>query len=145
MKGFRIVLLFGAMVSSLSALTAEAADDERFPPELVKFVPYDGNPVFAGTGKDTWDRTIRERGYIMREGNTWHLWCDGYYHGNADPNWKGPWTTNVAVSEDLVHWTKYPGNPIIATNHSSATLVHDGNQYRLYTAHPDVRVYFPAR
>jgi sucrose-6-phosphate hydrolase SacC (GH32 family) len=285
-----------------------AAADEQFPPELVAFEPYQGNPVFAGTGKDTWDRTIRERGYILREGDTWHLWYTGhnhnrsdanyrntmslgyatspdglqwtrhgdnpvfdkswtedmmvvkhgdtyymfaeglhdiahmltstdrvhwrdhgrldvrqtngkplgpgpygtptvwvqrgrwylfyerrylgsrlatsadckvwtnvqddpviplgpkaydkgavamnqvvkhrdryyaYYHANADPKWHGPWTTNVAVSEDLIHWKKYAKNPIIPTNHSSGTLVHDGRQYRLYTTHPDVRVYLP--
>ncbi len=67
----------------------------------------------------------------------------GVYHGNGDPNWKGPWTTCLAVSDDLVEWKKYPGNPIVGTNHSSGQLVHDGERYRLYTMHPDVRVYFP--
>jgi len=67
----------------------------------------------------------------------------GYYHGNADPKWRGPWTTNVAVSDDLIHWRKYANNPIISTDHSRAILVHDGRHYRLYTMHPDVRVYLP--
>jgi len=272
----------------------------EFPPELVDFVPYEGNPVFAGTGKDTWDRRIRERGYILREGGAYHLWYTGYnknrsggtkYLGYATspdglkwtrhPNnpvfngcwtedmhvvkhkgtyymvaegrndiahlltskdrvhwkeqgkldirytnskaltpgpygtpvlwvengtwylfyecgdlgiwlatskdrkvWKnvqdepvitlgpdtydnrfvaadqvikhkgryylyyhahakGPWTTCVAVSTDLIHWKKYLKNPIVRTNDSSGILVHDGEQYRLYTMHPDVRVYFP--
>ena len=276
---------------------------ETFPPEMVDFVAYEHNPVFAGTGEDTWDQKIRERGYILREGNQWHLWYTGYnpertdtkflgyatssdgitwnrhrenpvfdeswaedmhvvkhgdtyymvaegrndiahmmtsidgvhwedqgrldirhtdgkplspgpygtptlwtedatwylfyerrdrgvwlarstdrkvwtnvqddpvislgpepydqnavalnqivkykgryygfYHANADPRWRGPWTTCVAVSDDLIHWTKYDNNPIIPTNHSSAVLVHDGQRYRLYTMHPDVRVYLP--
>ena len=30
-----------------------------FPSELVNFRPYATNPVFAGTGTDTWDRNIR--------------------------------------------------------------------------------------
>ncbi|HUT88985.1 MAG TPA: hypothetical protein VMY37_05795 [Thermoguttaceae bacterium] len=308
MNGFRAVLLAAAGLPLLSVPCWDAAADEQFPPELVDFEPYQGNPVFAGTGKDTWDRTIRERGYILREGDTWYLWYTGYnhnrsdanyrntmslgyatspdglhwtrhgdnpvfdkswtedmmvlkhgdtyymfaeglhdiahmlistdrvhwrdhgrldvrqtngkplspgpygtptvwveggrwylfyerrdlgiwlatsadhkvwtnvqddpviplgpgaydkqavamnqlvkhrdryyayYHANADPKWGGPWTTNVAVSEDLIHWKKYAKNPIIPTNHSSGTLVHDGRQYRLYTTHPDVRVYFP--
>ena len=49
----------------------------------------------------------------------------------------------MAASDDLVHWKKYPNNPIIATDHSSAVLVDDGRQLRLYTMHPDVRVWFP--
>ncbi|MEM9261124.1 MAG: glycoside hydrolase family 32 protein, partial [Bacteroidota bacterium] len=34
-------------------------------------------------------------------------------HANGDPRRKGPWTTCIAVSEDLVNWTKYAGNPVI--------------------------------
>lgn len=294
-----------------SAKAASCSGDENlFPPELVDFEPYGGNPLFAGTGGDTWDRKIRERGFILREGGQWRLWYTGYnpnppdsnhrqtmslgyatspdgihwtryrknpifdqswtedmmvlkhggtyymfaeglhdiahmlisvdgvnwqdrgrldirqtngeplspgpygtptvwveanrwylfyerrdrgvwlatssdrklwtnvqddpviplgpqeydrqavalnhvikyqgkyygyYHANGDAQWRGPWTTNVAVSKDLVRWIKYPNNPIIPTNHSSSTLVHDGCQFRLYTAHPDLRVYFPKR
>ncbi|MHC4176038.1 MAG: hypothetical protein ACYSWU_00940 [Planctomycetota bacterium] len=68
-----------------------------------------------------------------------------YYHSNADPNWRGNWTTNVAVSTDLIHWKKYPHNPIIRTDHSSDILVHDGRRQRLYTMHADVGVHFPRR
>ena len=35
-----------------------------------------------------------------------------FYHANAQRPWTD-WTTNVARSRDLVHWEKYPGNPII--------------------------------
>jgi len=279
------------------------ARGEDFPSELVRLVPYEGNPVFAGTGRDTWDRKIRERGFILREGDTWHLWYTGYnpqrgremhlgyatspdglkwtryagnpvydkawtedmcvakhrdtyfmfaeglhdiahmltskdrvhweehgsldirttdgkplspgpygtpfvwieepvwylfyergdrgvwlarstdrkvwtnvrddpviargpeaydrsavalnqvfrhqgryygvYHANADPKWKGPWTTCLATSTDLVRWKKYPKNPVIRTNDSSGVFVSDGEKLRLYTMHPAVKVYFP--
>src|SRR5687767_2666273 len=33
-----------------------------FPSELVEFLPYKRNPVFSGTGINTWDEEIRERG-----------------------------------------------------------------------------------
>lgn len=276
---------------------------EEFPSEIVNFKSYAQNPVFAGTGKPgTWDEKIRERGYILREGNTYHLWYTGYkkeknavmhlgyatspdgltwtrhssnpiydldwvedmsviksngvyymfaegrndvahlltstdrihwqekgaldvrltngnpisegaygtpaiwyekgtwylyyergdlgiwlatskdlkiwtnvqdepvlkmgpetydqyavamnqiikykglyygyYHASAFKDWR-EWSMNVAVSKDLIHWKKYENNPIIGNDKSSGLLVHDGKQYRMYTMHPEVNVYFP--
>jgi hypothetical protein len=280
-----------------------ASSSDNFPLELLNWTPHAANPVFAGTGGDTWDRSIRERGFILREGDQWHLWYTGYnpqkadtkslgyatsidgirwmrhrgdpifdaswvedmcvvkrddtyymfaegrrdiahmltsqngvdwedhgsldirqvsgqplspgpygtptiwiegetwylfyergdrgvwlatstdrqrwtnvqdepviargpdaydrhavalnqviryqeryygvYHANDDPQWKGPWTTCLAVSDDLVHWRKYSGNPIIRSNDSSGIFVHDGQVLRLYTMHPAVKVWFP--
>ncbi|MEL6106374.1 MAG: hypothetical protein AAFU85_10070 [Planctomycetota bacterium] len=279
-------------------------DDAVFPSELVDFLPSKENPLFAGTGRNTWDRRIRERGCLLREGDSWHLWYTGYsgprtatrklgyatsrdgmkwerhpnnpvftdtwtedvhvvrhqgrlymvaegkgdiphllvsddgvewadkgrldvrrqdgspispgpygtptlwvedetwylfyerrdraiwlarstdreiwtnvqdspvidrgpaeydryaialnqvfrhkgryygvYHANGDPERRGPWTTCIAASDDLITWTKYAGNPIVRTNDSSGQLIFDGKQFRLYTMHPDVKVYFPA-
>ena len=68
-----------------------------------------------------------------------------YYHGlvpNTDPD---EWTSAVAVSSDLVHWEKYPGNPIVRGDRSSPLLVHTGKECRLYTMHPSVFVYGPAQ
>jgi sucrose-6-phosphate hydrolase SacC (GH32 family) len=67
----------------------------------------------------------------------------GYYHATADTDWS-EWSTNVAVSKDLIHWKKYKGNPIIDNNKSSGILVNDGKQFRLYTMHPEMNIYFPA-
>ena len=277
--------------------------DGRFPRELVDWVPYGGNPLFAGTGAPTWDREIRERGFVLREADGWKLWYTGYdssrsevkslgyatspdgiqwtrhpgnpvfdrlwtedvfvakhegvyqmfaegvndvahrltstdgvrwedqgrldvrtkagtpippgaygtptvwiesgtfhlfyerddkgiwlatskdlkvwtnvqdepviglgpeaydrhavamnqviryrgryygvYHANADPEWKGPWTTCLAVSDDLVHWEKYAGNPVIRSDDSSGILVDDGERLRLYTMHPAVKLWLP--
>ena len=52
------------------------------------------------------------------------------------------WNTDVARSTDLIHWEKYPGNPIIADK-SSGIVVPDGRQFRLYTMHNQVDVWFP--
>jgi sucrose-6-phosphate hydrolase SacC (GH32 family) len=277
-----------------------------FPAELTDWVPYEGNPLFAGTGQNTWDREIQERGFILREGDAWRLWFTGYdsqrgetkalgyatsmdgirwtrhpgnpvfdrtwtedvfvvkhegvyqmfaegtgdvahrltsadglrweeqgrldvrtrsgaplsagpygtptvwideggkfhlfyerddkgiwlatstdlklwtnvsdepvialgpdaydlyavalnqvvryrgryyglYHANADPEGNGPWTTCLAASDDLVHWEKYPGNPMIRSNDSSGILVDDGRQMRLYTMHPAMKLWLPRR
>lgn len=298
----RIAIGLFAVLPAQWGYAEQFAVDRDFPPELVEFVPYEHNPVFSGTGKDTWDRKIRERGYILREGDRYHLWYTGYrgeredpkhlgyatssdgltwtrysgnpifdkdwvedvfvlkqddtyylfaegrndiahlltskdgihwveqgpldirdtkgqplspgpygtptvwvddstwylfyerrdagvwlatskdrkvwtnvqdepvlatgpepydrqaialnqivkvkgkyyayYHGTGQKPWRD-WTTSVAVSTDLIHWKKYSKNPIVAGNKSSGILVHDGCRYRLYTMHPDVRVYFP--
>ncbi len=98
------------------------------------------NPVIE-RGPDEYDRHAIALNQVFRYGGRYY----GVYHGNGDPNWKGPWTTCLAVSDDLVNWKKYPGNPIISTNNSSGQMIHDGEQYRLYTMHPDVRVYYPSK
>ena len=68
-----------------------------------------------------------------------------YYHASGHPKWK-EWSTNLAVSADLVHWKKYPGNPVLPVDptdpqRSSAFVVPDGKRFRLYATHPDVKVY----
>jgi len=44
---------------------------------------------------------------------------------------------------EIVDFVPFQGKPIVTGNKSSGILVHDGNRYRLYTMHPDVRVCFP--
>jgi beta-1,2-mannobiose phosphorylase / 1,2-beta-oligomannan phosphorylase len=286
------------------AVRTEPAPSSVFPRELVDWEPYPGNPLFAGTGRDTWDHEIRERGFLLKDGPEWKLWYTGYdsrksetkalgyatsrdglvftrhprnpifdgvwtedvfvvrhagryfmfaegagdiahlltsddgvawkeagplairkrsgeplspgpygtpsvwiegdtwylfyerddkgvwlatskdrrvwtnvrdepvialgpeaydrhavalnqvirykgryygvYHANADPDWKGPWTTCLAASSDLVTWEKYPGNPIVRSDDSSGILVDDGERLRLYTMHPAVKLWLPA-
>jgi hypothetical protein len=299
-----LFILFSLYSLQCESPKSPVSDDvAEFPAELVHFVPYKNNPVFAGTGAATWDNQIRERGWIMKESDGWHLWYNGYVHidstkylgyatspdgliwtrykdnpiysfgwvedmcvvkpdsiyymfaegrgdtahmltspdrihwtergnlhihrVNGEPISKGPygtpavfkengtwylfyerddagiwlatsqdlstwtnvqdepvlnrgpeaydkygvamnqvikynglyygyyhatafedwheWSTNVAVSKDLTHWKKYPNNPIIGDNMSSGILVNDGTQYRMYTMHPEVNVFFPVK
>lgn len=67
-----------------------------------------------------------------------------YYHATAFEDWR-EWSMCVAISDDLVHWTKYKNNPIVGENKSSGILVHDGVQYRLYTMHDEVCVHYPRK
>lgn len=67
-----------------------------------------------------------------------------YYHASAFKDWH-EWSTNVAVSSDLIHWKKYPKNPVVGDNTSSGIVVEDGAGYRLYTMHPEVKLYFPEK
>jgi len=65
----------------------------------------------------------------------------GYYHASAFKDWH-EWSTNIAVSSDLIHWKKYENNPIIGNNQSSGIVLKDGNGFRLYTMHRKVNLYF---
>ncbi len=64
------------------------------------------------------------------------------YHSTPLPDWS-TWDTHIAVSDDLIHWYIYPGNPIITGDKSSGIYVFDGEVYRLYTMHPEMNVYLP--
>jgi hypothetical protein len=46
---------------------------KEFPSEMVDFIPYKANPVFKGTGAETWDKQIRERGYILYEDSVYKV------------------------------------------------------------------------
>ena len=96
-----------------------------------------------GCGPEAYDRYAVAVDQILKHHGRYYA----YYHASALPKWS-EWTTCVAMSEDLVHWKKYPGNPIVPVNRadpgrSSGMVVHDGKQFHLYTTHPDVRVHFP--
>jgi hypothetical protein len=94
-----------------------------FPPELVDWVPYQRSPLFAGTGTPTWDREIRERGFVLREGDTWRLWYTGYDSSKSELKSLG-----LATSPDGIHWTRHPGNPVFdgAWTEDVFVLKHEG-------------------
>jgi hypothetical protein len=71
-----------------------------------------------------------------------------YYHGCAQTGPKARlWSTCIATSADLIHWEKFPGNPLqpVDENKSSGIVVHDGEKFRLYTMHPEVYLHVPAK
>lgn len=299
MKCRYLLILAISALQCRNTKTITTSTENIFPKELVHFVAYKSNPLFSGTGKDTWDKQMRERGYIIREDNIYHLWYTGYekndgnrslgyatstdgisfsrhpqnpvheanwvedmcvvkskdnyymfaegkgdsahlliskdkihwqekgqldirqtngqpiskgafgtpaviidkgvwylfyerddrgiwlatskdhtiwtnvqddpvikmgpdlydqfavamnqvikykglyygyYHASAFKDWH-EWSTNIAVSKDLIHWQKYPNNPIIGNNQSSGIVVNDGNQFRLYTMHRRINLF----
>lgn len=71
-----------------------------------------------------------------------------YYHGAGAPlpgTRKRLWCTCVATSDDLIHWEKYPKNPLfpLEQDKSSGILVHDGKRFLLYTMHDQVVRHVP--
>jgi hypothetical protein len=51
---------------------------DDFPSELVEFTAEPANPIFVSAGPGRWDSNMRERGWVLREGDTWSLWYTGY-------------------------------------------------------------------
>ncbi len=90
-------------------------------------------------GPEPYDRTMIALNQVVKHEGRYYA----YYHATCPENGSDRWTMNVAVSDDLVHWTKYPQNPIIPIDHSSGILVHDGNGYRMYCMHPGMKLFFP--
>ncbi len=92
----------------LGPAQCQPAQAQEAPFGLVDWRPIAGNPVFAGTGSNTWDRKIRERGYIlMGDDGVFHLWYTGYDRDRPDTVSLGH-----ATSRDGTHWTRDPHNPI---------------------------------
>jgi beta-1,2-mannobiose phosphorylase / 1,2-beta-oligomannan phosphorylase len=104
-------LIFWLLLSLLflqCGISNSKKDAMEFPDELVHFVPYAQNPVFSGSDTSTWDRHIRERGYILKEGSEYHMWYTGYEEEDGEKH------LGYATSLDGYNWKRYAGNPIYA-------------------------------
>jgi hypothetical protein len=95
-------------------------------------------PVLA-MGPEPYDRYAVAVNQVVKRGGVYYA----FYHANAHKPWRD-WASCVARSTDLVHWEKYPGNPIVKDNCSSPILVATPEGDRLYTMHPEIRAFRPA-
>lgn len=91
-------------------------------------------------GPEAYDKYAVACNQVMRYRGKYYA----YYHGSDSADWK-EWNTNLAMSDDLIHWKKYPHNPILRENKSSGILVRTEDQIRLYTMHAQVRLHFPIK
>lgn len=86
---------------------AGIARAEDFPAELTRWSSYAQNPVFAAAGPEHWDARIRERGWILREGDVYRMWYTGY-----DGTRQGLKMLGYATSPDGLHWTRPQAEPL---------------------------------
>ncbi|MBI1325149.1 glycosylase [bacterium] len=95
-----------------TTVTGQSVQDsikQGFPAELLKWQPIPrSNPVFQGAGGDAWDAKIRERGWIVRDGDSWRLYYTGYNVAKTDLRMLG-----VAVSTDGLSWSRLGDKPLI--------------------------------
>ncbi len=92
-------------------------------------------------GPEAYDRTMIALNQVVKYKGCYYA----YYHAKCPENGKDNWSMNVAASNDLIHWEKYAGNPIVKPNHSSGILIEDGSSFRFYCMHPAVCLYLPKR
>lgn len=105
-----------------------SARAEEFPADVVRWVPALKKPVFQGAEGNAWDRQIRERGWILVEGGTYHLWYTGYNEDRSPLILLGH-----ATSPDGVRWTRDRNNPIETSSWvEDVCVVHHGNTYFMF-------------
>lgn len=133
MKHAGVLLCFSLLASW--ALGQEPVG-EKFPPELVRFVPYRANPVFTAA-KGQWDAKIRERGWIMKEGDIWKMWYTGYSGLGEDGGLR---MLGYATSPDGIAWTRHAKNPLY-TKHwvEDMMIVKHAGKYYMFAEGKDDR------
>ncbi len=107
--------------------------------DMIVWTNVQDDPVIA-MGPEPYDKYAVAMNQVIKYNGLYY----GYYHGSAYEDWR-EWSTNVAVSKDLIHWKKYESNPIIGDDTSSGILVPDGDRFRLYSMHDKVRLYMPVK
>ena len=120
-----VVLLTCLLLAGFCTTSVLLADDE-FPPELTQFVPDERNPLLTGEGQGHWDVKIRERGWILREGDQWKLWYTGY-----DGTRPGQKMLGYATSTDGLVWQRHSQNPIYSEHwvEDVCIIPHEGLYY----------------
>ena len=134
MKTLWAVILLCALITgckrnaSVTETSGVDTDTVLFPREIVDFVPSPDNPVFTGTGTNTWDQMIRERGFILKEDGIYHMWYTGYREGPGEIMHLG-----YATSPDGLIWTKYKNNPISDTSWvEDVFVIKSGSVYYMF-------------
>lgn len=114
-------------VDEIASKASPVKDTVPFPKELVQFRSIPENPVFTGTGNNTWDHKIRERGYIIKEDDTYHMWYTGFRTESETLS------LGYATSPDGVSWTRYPDNPIFKDSWTEDMMVLKvGDTYQMF-------------
>lgn len=128
------LLLASCVRSAGPASTSSAIAEIDADPAMVNFTPYTNNPVFAGTDSATWDRHIRERGFILYEDSTYHMWYTGYASDDADLH------LGYATSPDGIQWKRYAHNPIVGEGWIEDMIVvkHDTTWYMFAEGRNDI-------
>lgn len=108
-------------------LTAKLPAGEPFPPQLTQFELDPRSPIFTAQGPGHWDVKIRERGWILRDGDQWHFWYTGY-----DGTREGIRRLGYATSPDGLRWTRITNDAPLVADHwieDMCVIKHAGTFY----------------
>jgi beta-1,2-mannobiose phosphorylase / 1,2-beta-oligomannan phosphorylase len=107
MKGKEVLLLaFFLSVFLMECVSKKTKAENEFASEMVQFIAEDNKALFTGTGNPTWDKNIRERGFILKEDSLYHLWYTGFENNQSVMH------LGYASSSDGINWKRYSANPI---------------------------------
>jgi hypothetical protein len=118
-----------ATLSLAFAGTTSPAKADDFPPSLTGFRQFGNQPVFGPAKSGSWDAAIRERGWILKDGEGWRLWYTGY-----DGTKTGRRMLGLATSRDGLHWNRHPANPIVRDHWVEDVMVVADGQRLLMVA-----------
>ena len=109
---------------------------QLFPDEITKFTPLQENPIFTAAKEGAWDSGIRERGFIMKEEDGYHMWYTGFDKYDENRMLK----LGYAFSEDGIEWTRYKDNPIFSESWVEDMMVwkEDGVYYMFAEGRGDI-------
>lgn len=113
---------FAAVVAS------HARGDEAWPAALTRFRSAAGPALFNGGGPGQWDARIRERGWILRDEDRWHLWYTGY-----DGSREGIRRLGYATSSDGLTWQRQSAAPLVADQWiEDVCVIRDGRRLVMF-------------
>lgn len=133
MRTLILCLIWEAVMAAAVVAKPPAAQQAvAFPRELVEWTPRASNPVFRGAGQGHWDAAIRERGWMLREGDVFRLWYSGY-NGTRE----GIRQLGYATSPDGLRWTRSQLGPLLAGHWiEDMMVVRAGGTYYMFAEGP---------
>jgi len=104
--------------------------------EPFKFAKYPNNPVLPVGDVGSWDSRFASDPWVIRIGGKWHLFYYGFNGVHAQDG--------VAISDELIRWSKSPFNPILEVgeagsydevhSHKPCVVFKGGVYYHFYCA-----------
>ena len=108
--------------------------------DMVHWTKYPGNPIFAMGETGSWDDYHVRPNTVARVGDWYYMFYEGAHPDNRWSFW--PDQVGMARSKDLIHWERYPYNPILPlpagkhfgniANIQPAAVVSDGSLHVFY-------------
>ncbi len=134
---FSLLLLLMGCVKNTSSPKEDTStsDSLNYPSEILDFTADKRNPVFTGTGVNTWDEKIRERGFILYEDGQYHMWYTGF---RDQPD--AEMHLGYATSDDGIVWKRFENNPIYDAGWVEDVMVikSDGTYYMFAEGKGDI-------